>query len=75
MPTPTHAATRRTELALTIATAALLPVRLGLHYAFQPPPSRPMATLNMAPQSSEGGQTARVGHDAYPSPVAPARVA
>ena len=73
--TPAHAATGRTGLALTIAAAALLPLWLALHYAFQTPPSRSMAALNLAHQSGEDSQTARVRHNVFPSPGAPARVA
>jgi hypothetical protein len=57
MPTPTHSATSHTELALTIAAAALLPLRLALHYASQDPPSRPVAALHLPQQSSEAAHS------------------
>ena len=75
MPTPTHAATGRTALALNIAAAILIPLRLTLYYASQSHPSRPMAAVTFPGQSSEDLQTNLAEHDALPSAVVLGRIA
>jgi hypothetical protein len=75
MPTPTHAATGRTELALTVAAAALLPLRLALHYASEPPTSRPMAALVLPHQSRESSHSTRARQELRRSSAALGRVA
>ena len=49
MSTPTHAATGHKKLALTVAAAILLPLRLALYEASQPRLSRPMAAVTLPP--------------------------
>lgn len=73
--TPTHAASGRTAVALTVAAAALLPVRLLLYHASQSPPSRPMAAMTFPRQSREDHPTTRAGDERLPSHVVPGRVA
>jgi hypothetical protein len=75
MPNATHAATGRMELALTVAAAALLPVRMALHYACQSPPSRPMAAVTLLHESREDQQATRAGRENVRSRAVPGRVA
>jgi hypothetical protein len=68
-------ARRRTELAVAAAAAAAFPLRLALHYASPPPPSRPMAALILAHQSRGDNETTHAGYDTLPPPDVPGRVA
>jgi hypothetical protein len=74
IPTPLHAATGRTELALAVAAAAAFPLRLALHYASPSPPSRPMAAAIVPHQSREDHETTQAGYESLPPAVVPGRV-
>jgi hypothetical protein len=73
IPTPLHAATGRTELALAMAMAAAFPLRLALHYSS--PPSRPMAAAIVPHQSRGDHETTHAGYESLPPAVVPGRVA
>jgi hypothetical protein len=75
IPTPLHAATGRTELALAVASAAVFPVRLALHYASFSPPSRPMAAAIVPLQSRWEDETTHAGYEDLPPAFVPGRVA
>jgi hypothetical protein len=74
MPTPLHAATGPSELALAVAAAAAFPLRLAMHYASPSPPSRPMAAAIVPHQSREDDETTLAGYESLLPAAVPGRV-
>jgi hypothetical protein len=74
IPTPLHAATGRTRVAMSVASVAVFPLRLALHYAHPSPPSRPMAAV-IHRQSREHHEMTQAGYEGLSPAVAPGRVA
>jgi hypothetical protein len=60
---------------MAVAAAAVLPLRLALHYASPSPPSRPMAAVILPHQSRGDHKTTHAGYETLPTPLVPGRVA